>query len=247
MRGTKYEQLVASCRIAQLINQNDELDMARVLICGANRGIGLELCRQYSSRGDQVIATCRSMSDELAALDVQAVTDFDVVGSESIHALKQQMDLDGTRIDILVHNAGILTRESLDNMDFEAIERQFHVNTMGPLRMVHGLLDSLAEDAKIGLVSSRMGSMGDNGSGGGYGYRMSKAGLNAFAVSLARDLAERGIAVVVLHPGLVATRMTGGNGISPAQAATGLIERMDELSLERSGKFMHAEGYELPW
>ena len=238
---------MSSCQIVQPLNLNGESDMAKVLICGASRGIGLELCRQYSSRGDQVIATCRSMSDELAALDVQTVTDFDVVNSESIHVLERQMDLDTVRIDILVHNAGILSRESLDNMDFDAIERQFHVNTLGPLRVVHGLLGNLAEGAKIGLVSSRMGSMGDNESGGRYGYRMSKAGLNAVAVSLARDLAERGISVVALHPGLVATRMTGGNGISPAKAATGLIERMDELSLERSGKFMHAEGYELPW
>jgi len=221
--------------------------MARVLVCGANRGIGLELCRQYLSRGDQVIATCRSMSDELASLDVKTVTDFDVVGGESIHALKQQMDLDGFRIDILVHSAGILSRETLDNMDFEAIERQFHVNTLGPLRVVHGLLDNLAEGARIGLVSSRMGYMGDNDSGGRYGYRMSKAGLNAFAVSLARDLAGQGISVVALHPGLVATQMTGGNGIPADRAATGLIERIDELAPERSGKFMHAEGYELPW
>lgn len=221
--------------------------MAKVLICGANRGIGLELCRQYLSRGDQVIATCRHMSNELEALAVQTVTDFDVVDSTKITALAQQLESDGTCIDILVHNAGILSRESLDNMNFDAIERQFQVNALGPLRVVHGLLGNLAEGAKIGLVSSRMGSMGDNQSGGRYGYRMSKAGLNAFAVSLARDLAERGMSVVALHPGLVATEMTGGNGIPPAVAASGLVERIDEVTLERSGTFMHAEGYELPW
>lgn len=221
--------------------------MAKVLICGANRGIGLELCRQFSSRGDQVMATCRSMSDELRALNVQTVTDFEVVNASKISALKKKLEADGVRIDVLVHNAGILSRETLDNMDFAAIERQFQVNALGPLKVVHGLLGVLADDAKIGLVSSRMGSMGDNQSGGRYGYRMSKAGLNALAVSLARDLAERGIAVVALHPGLVATEMTGGNGIPPAQAASGLIERIDALTLDRSGTFMHAEGYELPW
>ncbi len=221
--------------------------MAKVVICGANRGIGLELCRQYSARGDQVLATCRTMSDDLTALNVQTQTDFDVRSNDSVHALKQRIDLEHDGIDILIHNAGILSRESLDDLNFAAIERQFQVNTLGPLRVVHGLLDNFLEGSKIGLISSRMGSMGDNESGGRYGYRMSKAGLNAFAVSLARDLSDRGISVVALHPGLVATRMTGGNGIDPAKAASGLIERIDELNLQRSGKFMHAEGYELPW
>jgi len=221
--------------------------MASVVICGANRGIGLELCRQYSARDDQVIATCRTISEELSALNVQTQTDFDVRNSDSIQALKQRLNSEDIEIDILVHNAGILSRENLDSLDFEAIELQFQFNTLGPLRVVHGLLDNFSAGSKIGLISSRMGSMGDNESGGRYGYRMSKAGLNAFSVSLARDLSERGISVVALHPGLVATQMTGGNGIDPAKAASGLIQRIDELKLDQSGKFMHAEGYELPW
>ena len=118
---------------------------------------------------------------------------------------------------------------------------------MGPLRAIHALQQNMAAGTKIGLLSSRMGSLADNGSGGMYGYRISKAGVNALGVSLAKDLEERNISVALLHPGLVATEMTGRNGIEPAQAAQGLIERMDHLTLESSGKFWHAEGYELPW
>ncbi|MXZ81517.1 MAG: SDR family oxidoreductase [Gammaproteobacteria bacterium] len=219
--------------------------MATVFICGASRGIGLELCRQYSARGERVIATCRSVSSELEATGAEIITGIDIADGAGVEALQRR--LEGTHIDILIHNAGILSRETLEDMDFGMIERQFQVNTLGPLRVVHALLGNLGAGSKIGLLSSRMGSIADNQSGGRYGYRMSKAGLNAIGMSLARDLAGRGIPVVILHPGLVATEMTGGNGIAPTTAAGGIIERVDELTLERTGTFMHAEGYELPW
>ncbi len=118
---------------------------------------------------------------------------------------------------------------------------------MGPLRVTHALIANLSQGSKVGIVTSRMGSIDDNSSGGYYGYRMSKAAANMAGVSLARDLEDRGIAVGLLHPGMVATEMTGNNGVPVSQAAAGLILRMDQLNLENTGSFWHAEGELLPW
>jgi len=220
--------------------------MPTCLVVGASRGIGLELCRQLAARGDRVIATCRApAADELAGLGVTVIGGVDVAEAGAVAKLAHQ--LTDTKIDQLIHNAGILSRETLDDLDFERILAQFKVNALGPLRVVHALQDCLAPGAKIGIVSSRVGSLGDNTSGGIYGYRMSKAAVNMAGVNLALDLRARGIAVRLLHPGLVATEMTGRRGIDPAEAARGLIARMDELRLENSGEFRHAEGQTLPW
>jgi NAD(P)-dependent dehydrogenase (short-subunit alcohol dehydrogenase family) len=219
--------------------------MAIVLITGANRGIGLELVRQYSARGDDVIAVCRTVSKELKALGVETIDDVDVTDEESITELASA--LRGRRIDRLVNNAGILERDSLDELDFGAIERQFRVNAMGPLMVTAGLRRKLAPDAKVFVITSRMGSIDDNTSGGYYGYRMSKAAVNMAAKSLSIDLKDEGIGVFLLHPGMVSTDMTGHQGIDVAQSAAGLIERMDTLEPDQSGSFWHQEGYALPW
>ena len=219
--------------------------MSKVLITGASRGIGLELARQFSARGDEVIATCRSNPGGLGELNVRVIDGVDVCTAEGIGQLRQA--LGGEKLDLLVHVAGILTRESIEDMDFDRIQQQFMVNAIGPLRVVHGLLDNLGPGSRVGLLTSRMGSIADNGSGGMYGYRMSKAALNAGGVSLARDLESRDILVTLLHPGMVATEMTDHKGIPVEEAAKGLIERLDELDLSRNGTFWHAEGYELPW
>jgi NAD(P)-dependent dehydrogenase (short-subunit alcohol dehydrogenase family) len=115
------------------------------------------------------------------------------------------------------------------------------------LRVTEALTDNLQKGSKVAIVSSRVGSIEDNGSGGNYGYRASKAAVNMIGTNLRHELLPRGIAVAILHPGLVATDMTGGSGIAPADSAQGLIQRIDELSLENSGGFWHAEGYTLPW
>ena len=128
------------------------------------------------------------------------------------------------------------------------MRRQFEINAIGPLRVSAALLENLKPGAKIGMVTSRMGSVTDNGSGSHYAYRMSKAALNIAGVSLAKDLAPRGIAVALLHPGWVRTRMTGHNGLIDAdESARGLIARMDELTMESSGNFWHTNGDLLPW
>ena len=219
--------------------------MNKVLITGANRGIGLELCKQLVDRGDEVIALCRTASSELGSLNLRIIEGIDVANNESVSGLREQPGLE--ELDWLINNAGVLARDSLEELDFDAMEWQFRVNSLGPLRITSALLPRLAKGSKIGIVTSRMGSIGDNTSGGYYGYRLSKAAVNMAGKSLARDLQARGIAVALLHPGMVATDMTGGSGIPVGQSASGLIKRMDALDMGHTGNFWHAEGEELPW
>ena len=219
--------------------------MATVLVTGANRGIGLQLCSQFAARGDEVIAVCRETTDELSALDVRVIDGIDVGSGTAVETLRQE--LDGQPLDILVNNAGILLRDSFGDIDYDAMAEQYRINTLGPLRVTEALVDNLHEGSKVAIVSSRVGSIEDNGSGGNYGYRASKAAVNMVGTNLKHELLPRGIAVAILHPGLVATDMTGGSGIPPADSARGLIERIDELTLENTGGFWHAEGYALPW
>ena len=219
--------------------------MATVLVTGANRGIGLQLCRQLAARSDEVIAVCREPTDELSNLGVRVIDAIDVGSGTAVETLREE--LDGQPIDVLINNAGILLRDSFGEIDYDAMEEQYRVNTLGPLRVTEALADSLREGSKVAIVSSRVGSIEDNGSGGNYGYRASKAAVNMIGTNLMHEFRPRGIAVALLHPGLVATDMTGGSGIDPAESARGLIERIDELTLENTGGFWHAEGYTLPW
>jgi NAD(P)-dependent dehydrogenase (short-subunit alcohol dehydrogenase family) len=220
--------------------------MATVLVTGSNRGIGLELCRIFVGRGDTVFAVCRTESPELAKLGASVVQDIDVTSGASVQELVRQ--LQGTKLDVVVNNAGILAHESLGDIDYDAVRRQFEANAVAPLRVTEALVPYMAKGAKVALVTSRMGSIADNGSGGMYGYRMSKAALNAAGVSLALDLAPRGVSVIILHPGFVRTQMTGNNGnVEPAEAAAQLVARIDESSLSTTGRFLHANGEPLPW
>ncbi len=221
--------------------------MATYLITGANRGIGTEYCRQLQARGDTVLATCRTPSAELEALGVRIEAGVDITSEASINALVAR--LEGLPIDVLIHNAGLLEGTNLASLDPESLRRQFEVNAIAPLQLTRALLSQLHPGSKVILMTSRMGSIDDNSSGGSYGYRMSKVALNMAGRSLAIDLRPRGIAVALLHPGLVRTRMTGfsDQAIPPEQAVRGLLERIDALSLETSGGFWHANGQVLPW
>ncbi len=220
--------------------------MATVCITGANRGVGLELARQFCERGDDVFATCRKPSADLADLKVEVADGVDVADSNSMQRLSDA--LGSRRIDILVNNAGILSDESLDDLDLDRIRKQFEVNSLGPLLVTATLRKNLGRGSKVIIVSSRMGSIEDNTSGGRYGYRMSKAAANMAGRSLAEDLRTDGVAVMILHPGFVRTEMTGHKGlVDPPESASGLIARIDELSLETSGTFWHANGEPLPW
>ncbi len=219
--------------------------MATVLITGANRGIGLEMARRYAARGDEIIAVCRQSSADLDLLGVRVIDGFEVTSETSVADLVKA--LAGKKIDRLVNNAGILARSSLENPDFESMEQQFRVNAIGPLRLTSALRGNLPSGSKVFIITSRMGSIDDNSSGGSYGYRMSKAAVNMAGKSLSVDLEPSGIAVFLLHPGWVSTDMTGQTGIAVEESASGLIERMDELEISQTGTFWHQEGYELPW
>ncbi|MEE4273888.1 MAG: SDR family oxidoreductase [Thermoanaerobaculales bacterium] len=220
--------------------------MATICITGANRGIGLELARQYRDRGDAVIAACRLASAELDDLGVEVVGEIDVTDDSAVRRL---VDAVGDReIDVLINNAGVLSDESLDDLDFDRIRNQLEVNSMGPLRVTAALRPRLDRGAKVAIITSRMGSIDDNTSGGRYGYRMSKAAVNMAGRSLAHDLKTDGVAVAILHPGFVRTDMTGHTGmIDPPESAAGLMTRIDELTLDTSGSFWHANGEPLPW
>ena len=216
-----------------------------ILISGANRGIGLEMARQYSNRGDEVIGVCRVASDGLRALGQRVIEGIDVTSEADLQTLSRS--LRGVTIDRLINNAGILSREGLDDLDVDRVLRQFEVNAMGPLRLTAALRGMLGKGSKVFIITSRMGSIDDNTSGGYYGYRMSKAAVNIAGKSFSVDLKSRGVGVFMLHPGYVATDMTNNHGVPAQQAVAGLIERMDTLELEQTGSFWHQEGYELPW
>ena len=220
--------------------------MATWVVTGANRGIGLALCRHLVARGDEVIGVCRRSSDALDALGIQVEAGVDVTDDASLADLAAR--LSGVRIDVLVNNAGVLNHERLDSLDFEAMRRQFEVNSLGPLRVTSALLGLMQAGSKVGIVTSRMGSIEDNDSGGAYGYRMSKAAVNAAGKSLALDLAPREIFVALLHPGWVRTDMTRQNGLIDApESAAGLVARLDALCAKNSGTFWHMKGERLPW
>ena len=221
--------------------------MSLSIVTGANRGIGLSLCKALKARGASVLGTCRESTAALDALGVEVVQGIDVASDAGLEKL--QAAVDGRPISLLINNAGILVwGDSLDKLDIAGIRRQFEVNALAPLRVTAALAPQLQKGAKVALITSRMGSIEDNGSGGAYGYRMSKAALNMAGKSLTHDLYASGVAVIILHPGMVKTDMVGSHGqVEPDTAAQGLLARIDDLTLESSGGFWHANGEKLPW
>ncbi|MCP4934954.1 MAG: SDR family oxidoreductase [bacterium] len=224
----------------------------KALITGANRGIGLAFCTQLLQRGDEVIAVCRERSQGLDELGnkssslLRIIEDVDVTNDQDVDKLVEA--LGGDKIDLLINNAGIMASVTLENLDIASIYKQFEINAVAPLRVTHALLGHLSDHAKVGIVTSRMGSIDDNDSGGSYGYRMSKAAANMAGRSLSVDLKDRGISVAMLHPGWVRTDMTGGNGLIDApESAQGLIAIMDRLDVDQTGLFWHTNGEILVW
>ena len=220
--------------------------MPAALITGANRGIGLELSRHYAREGWDVIGVCRQSSPELDEVAARVIDNVDVTRASDVERLAA--GLKGQSLDLLINNAGLLEDNQLGSIDFDSIRNQMEINAYAPLRVVEALLPNLRDGSKVANITSRMGSIADNDSGGRYGYRASKAALNAFGKSLAVDLKPRGIAVAQLHPGYVKTRMVNFSGfITPEEAVRGLAQRIEDLDLENTGSFWHSSGEELSW
>ena len=229
--------------------------MAVVLITGANRGIGLELARQYAAEGWRVHACCRrpaEAGDLVAALKGHdgLVHALDVTDGAAIAALREA--LDDEAIDVLINNAGVIggERQDFGAVDYEAWERTLRTNVLGPYRVSEALADLVgaSERRVIANVSSLMGSIADNGSGGDYIYRSSKTALNMVSVNLARELAGQAITVLALHPGWVRTDMGGADApVTPRESAQGLRRVIAGATLDRSGSFTNYDGRPLPW
>jgi NAD(P)-dependent dehydrogenase (short-subunit alcohol dehydrogenase family) len=227
--------------------------MPTVLITGANRGLGLELARQYAADGWRVIATARStdapalralVEEELRvtahALDV---TDFAAIDGLAA-------ELAGTPIDVLLNVAGVMGSKHFGATDYAEWSQVLTINVLAPMKMAEAFVEHFAssEQKKIVTLTSMMGSIGDNTSGGYYVYRSSKAAANAVMKSMAVDLKERGVIAVPMHPGWVRTDMGGPSApVETADSAAGMRKVIASLTLSDSGKFLQFQGKELPW
>jgi NAD(P)-dependent dehydrogenase (short-subunit alcohol dehydrogenase family) len=225
--------------------------MVVALVTGSDRGIANAICRQLHERGDRVIATCLGDSPELRSLGLQVEPHVDVTSDQAVGDLAKRLTAAGTKLDWLLNVAGVGAIDSFGLIDPAEVRRAFEVNAMGPLRVTQALLDCLGPGSKVGIVTSRTGSLGDNRAGGLYARRMSFAAANMLTINLHHDLSKKGISVLALHPGMVATEWTrgfpSGHYVQPEDAARGLIRCMDELTLDTSGRFRHAKGEYLPW
>ncbi|WP_373959220.1 SDR family oxidoreductase [Vibrio gigantis] len=228
--------------------------MSVIFITGANRGIGLSLAQQYLKDNHTVYATYRDISSahELLALAEYhsnlTCIQLDITDYQATSRLPAQIQ----HIDILINNAGYYGPKGygLGNTDVEEWRRVFEVNTIAPLKLVETLLPMLEDSdvKKIACLSSRVGSMAENTSGGGYIYRSSKAALNSVVKSLSNDLTDNGFTVLALHPGWVQTEMGGPNAlIDTGTSASGLIKVIESANTEVSGHFFNFDGTEIDW
>ncbi len=231
--------------------------MANTLITGANRGIGLEFARQYLADGWRVYAACR---DPDSAFELHSLADasdhqlqimaLDVTDSATIKAAATELDRQA--IDLLLNNAGVMgpRGQTIGNVDYEAWARVLDANTMGPMRVSEAFVENVARSDRklIVTLTSGMGSLADNTSGGSIAYRSSKAAVNMVMRSLAIDLAPRSITCVVVNPGWVQTDMGGPNAkITPAESVTKLRRLIETLGPAQSGKFFNYDSREYPW
>ncbi len=231
--------------------------MPSALITGANRGLGLEFARQYLADGWQVYAACR---DPNSASELRRLADasghklrmlvLDVTDHVSVKAAAAE--LDGQAIDLLLNNAGVMGvwGQTIGNIDYEAWAKVLDANSMGPMRVSEAFVDNVARSERklIVTLTSGMGSLADNTSGGSIAYRSSKAAVNMVMRSLAIDLAPRCITCVIVNPGWVQTDMGGAHApLAPAESVTALRRLIETLGTEQSGKFFNYDGREYAW
>ena len=230
---------------------------AAILITGANRGLGFEFARQYAADGWRVFAACRNpaTASELRRLAQDRggrlnVVAMDVTDAESVKNAATQ--LKDVAIDVLINSAGIagVPGQKTGNVDYESWAHVFDVNTMGPLRVLESFSDHIAgsERRLVVTITSGMGSLADNTSGGSIAYRSSKAAVNMVMRSAAIDLAPRGITCVLVNPGWVRTDMGGPKApLSPQESVTAMRRLIETFGPNQSGKFYNYDGREYPW
>ena len=228
--------------------------MNTVLITGANRGIGLEFSKQYAADGWRVLACCREpqaasalqslaskhTNIEILALDVADFTQIDALAAQLKHE----------NIDLLINNAGVYPSSSFGDVDYSAFADGFKINSMAPLKMAEAFVKHITRSQlkQIATLSSKMGSIDDNGSGESYSYRSSKCAVNMVMKSLSIDLKPYGISVVTLHPGWVQTDMGGQNAMINTQTSvTGMRQQIAETNLGNTGRFMAYDGRQIAW
>ena len=231
--------------------------MPAVLITGASRGLGFELAKQYAVEGWRVIACCRKPEDAIAlkklapsARDMVSVVAMDVADNDTVR--NAALTLKDVVVDILINSAGIagVPQQSTGQIDYASWARVLDVNTMGPLRVLEAFTDNLARSERrlVVTITSGMGSLADNTSGGSIAYRSSKAAVNMVMRSAAIDLAPRGIACVLVNPGWVKTDMGGpGATLTPRESVAALRQLIETFGPKHSGKFYHYDGREYPW
>ena len=228
--------------------------MSTVLITGANRGLGYEFVKQYSENGFEVIACCRNKNNakelqELAETSNKIkVYELDVGNLKVIKSLSQQ--LKNEKIDVLINNAGIYRSSTVGNINYDEWIESFKVNTIAPYQIVEAFLDQILNSdlKKVVSITSKMGSIDDNTTGGSYIYRSSKTALNSMMRSLTHDLVDRGIATLTLHPGWVRTDMGGPGGwIDSFESVQGMIREIDKLTIDDSGKYLDYAGKSINW
>jgi NAD(P)-dependent dehydrogenase (short-subunit alcohol dehydrogenase family) len=228
----------------------------RYVITGANRGIGLELARQLVARGDEVDALARKPSEarELSALaDASGgrlrVHACDVTSDESVRAAARSIG--DAAVDVLINNAGVMGKLlSLEDVDTEDAIRTFDANSLGMIRVTRALLPQLerAKTRKVVGITSGMGSISDNTSGGAYAYRMSKAAMNMANKSMSVDLKARGFTCVVMNPGWVKTDMGGAGAPTPVEeSARNILRVIDSLEPDQTGAFLNYTGEAFPF
>ena len=228
--------------------------MSTVLITGANRGLGYEFVKQYSENGFEVLACCRNKNNakelkELAETSNKIkVYELDVGNVKEIKNLSQQ--LQNEKIDVLINNAGIYRSSTVGNINYDEWIESFKVNTIAPYQIVENFLNQIQNSdlKKVVSITSKMGSIDDNNSGGSYIYRSSKTALNSMMRSLTHDLKNQGIATLTLHPGWVRTDMGGPGGwIDSFESVQGMIKQIDKLTIDDSGKYLDYAGKSINW
>ena len=223
--------------------------MKSVVVTGANRGIGLELCKQFLAKGNRVFATYRSNKGELKTIENTNLSTFklDVRDADELESFASSIE---GSVDILINNAGIADGrwQSISEINMQQAIEVIEVNSIAPVLVTQKFENKLKPGSKIVMMSSLMGSISDCMSGRSYAYRASKTALNMFSIAMKNELKSKGVSILIMHPGWVETDMGGPNApLSVVESVTGIIDRIEEQTLELTGRYVQFDGTPIEW